>query len=77
MREEGSLKISNGERPNPIKTTVPQRVYANNLVTQPGVYNEPLPLVEGMECTISPPLGLSINKGQQIPRLLCSQLHHY
>ena len=43
-------------------------MYANiNLVTQPRVYNEPLPLVGSMRGTISPPLGVGINKGQQIP----------
>ena len=64
MREEGSLKNSNGECPNLVRTTTPQRVYANtNLVTQPGVYNEPLPLVGGMRDTISPPLGIGINRG--------------
>ena len=54
---------------------VSQRVYANtNLVTQPRVYNELLPLVGGMKGegglggTISPPLGVGINKGQQIPQ---------
>ena len=48
-REERSLKISNGEHSNPIRTTAPQRVYANtNSVTQPKVYNEPLPFAGGM-----------------------------
>ena len=47
IEEEGSLKNSNGEHPNPIMTTAPQRVYANiNMVTKPGVYNEPLPLAK-------------------------------
>ena len=50
-------------------------VYTNtNLVTQSGVYNEPLSLVRGTGgggggggSTISPPLGIGINRGQQIP----------
>ena len=68
-REEGSLKNYNGERPNLIKTTTPQRVYANNNpITQPGVYNEPLPLAGGTTSTISPPLGVGINRDQQIPQ---------
>ena len=34
-REEGSLKNSNAEHPNPLRTTTSQTVYANtNLVTQ-------------------------------------------
>ena len=65
------MKIFNGERSNPIMTTTHQRVYANtNLVTQPEVYNEPLPLDEGTEGTISPPLRVGINKGPQIPQSL-------
>ena len=45
-REEVSLKKSNGERPNLVRTTALQRVYAKtNPITQPGVYNESLPLV--------------------------------
>ena len=53
MREEGSLKNSNGERPNPVKTTTPQNVYANtNPVTQPRVSNKPLPLAGGTGGTI-------------------------
>ena len=63
------MKISNGERPNLVRTTAPQRVYANSKsVTQPGVYNEPLPLVGGTGGTISPPLGVGINRGHQIPQ---------
>ena len=42
----------------------PQMMYANtNSITQPGVYNEPLPLAGGMGGTISPPLGVTINRG--------------
>ena len=68
-REKGSSKNSNGERSNHVRTTTPQRVYSNtNLVTRPGVYNEPLPLAGGTEGTISPPLGVGINRGQQIPQ---------
>ena len=49
----------------------PQRVYSNtNLVTQPRVYNEPLPLVGGTGDTISPPLGRGINRGPQITQSL-------
>ena len=71
MREEESLKKSNGERSNPVRTTAPQRMYANtNPVTQPRVYNEPLPLVRSIGSTISPPLGVGINRGQQIPQPL-------
>ena len=44
-------------------------MYANtNLVTQPGVYNEPLLLAGGTGGTISPPLGVGINRDQQIPQ---------
>ena len=47
----------------------PQRVYANtNPLTQLGVYNESLPLDGGTRGTISPLLGVGINKGQQIPQ---------
>ena len=68
-REKGSSKNSIGERSNPIRTTTPQRVYANtNSITQPGVYNEPLPLARGTGGTISPLLGVGINRWQQIPQ---------
>ena len=64
MREEGSSKNSNGECPNPVRTMAPQRVYTNtNTITQPRVYNELLPLVGGTRGTISPPLGICINRG--------------
>ena len=44
-------------------------MYANtNLLTQPGVYNESLPLAGGMRGTISLPLRVGINRGQQIPQ---------
>ena len=47
-REEGSSTNSNGEHPNPVRTTAPQRVYANtNSVTQPRVYTKPRPLDGG------------------------------
>ena len=63
-REEGSSKNFNGERSNPVRTMTTQWVYANtNPVTQPGVYNEALPLAGGMGGTISPPLGVGINRG--------------
>ena len=68
-REEGSSKNFKGERPNPVRTMTPQRVHTNtNLVTQPEVYNEPLSLDGGTGGTISPPLGVGINRGQQIPQ---------
>ena len=42
-------------------------MYANtNPVTQPGAYNESLPLVGGTGGTIPPPLGVGMNRGQQI-----------
>ena len=64
-REEGSSKNSNGERSDPIRTMAPQIMYANtNPVTQLGVYNEPLPLAGGTGGTISPSLGVGINRGQ-------------
>ena len=67
-REEESSKNSNGKCSNPVKTMAPQRVYANtNLVTQPGVYNEPLPLVGDTGGIISPPLGVGIYRRHQIP----------
>ena len=67
MREEGSLKNSNGELSNPVRTTAPQSVYANtNPVTQLGVNNESLPLAGGMGGTISPPLRVDINRCQKI-----------
>ena len=44
-------------------------MYANtNPVTQPRVYNESVPLAEGTGGTISPSLGVGINRGQQIPQ---------
>ena len=49
--------------------TAPQRVYSNTSpVTQLRVCNEPLPLAGCTEGTISPPFGVGINKGQQIPQ---------
>ena len=63
---------------NLVRTVAPQRVYANtNPVTQLGVYNKPLPVAGGTGGTISPPLGIFINRGQQIPQPLCNHLHHH
>ena len=47
----------------------PQRLFVNtNMVTQPGAYNEPLPLAGGIGegGTIQPPSGVGTNRGQQI-----------
>ena len=63
------MKNSNREHPNPVRITAPARVYANTKpITQPRVYNEPFPLAGGTWGTISPPLGVGINRGQQISR---------
>ena len=45
----------------------PQRLFAKtNPVTQPGAYNEPLPLAGGTRGTIQPSSGVGINRGEQI-----------
>ena len=63
------MKNSNRGHPNPVRTTTSQRVYANtNPVTQPRVYNEPLPLAGGMRGTISLLLRIGTNRGHQIPQ---------
>ena len=67
--ENGTSTNLNGEHSKHVRTRAPQRLYDNtNPVTQPGVYNEPLPLAGGTGCTISPPLRVGINKIQQIPQ---------
>ena len=57
----------NGECSNPVRTMAPQRVYAKtNLVTQPITYNETLPLVGAQGDSIPQPLGVGMNREQQI-----------
>ena len=47
----------------------PQRLFDNtNSVTQPRAYNELLPFAGGMGGTIQSPIGVSTNRGQQIPQ---------
>ena len=48
MREDETSMNVNGECSNLVRTMALQRLFANNnLVMQPGAYNEPLPFVEG------------------------------
>ena len=71
MREDGTSTNFNGECFNPVRTMAPQRVFVNSYpITNPRAYNEPLPLAGGTGGTNLPPLGVGINRGQQIPQPL-------
>ena len=63
-REEGTSTKFKEEHSNPVRTMASQMVFANtDPVTQLGAYNEPLPLAGDTGGTISPPLGVRMNRG--------------
>ena len=63
-REDETSTNVNGENSNLVRTMAPQRLFVNiNTITQPGAYNEPLPLAGGKGATIQPPLGVGTNRG--------------
>ena len=69
IRGDGTLANVNDERSNFVRTMASQRLFSNtNPITQPGAYNEPLPFVGGMRGIIQPPLGVGVNRWQQIPQ---------